>query len=227
LILSISGNNAKVVLGADQDLAFLSTTTSEPLTQGFDLNSPAGAGQFRSVRIYSTYLDSSTMKNFLWAQIQNAKSNPGDGIYDSGLAGHPNSALGIAFFQDPHGEATILIRPTRIGDLNLDGAVTISDFIDLASHFNGPGGWQEGDLNGDGSVTISDFIDLASNFNGTYAGEVFPISPQDQQALNAFAASVGASVPEPTTLLLLPLASLLSACRGRRRPLPQAWGRLK
>src|SRR4029453_1339914 len=157
---------------------FLSTTTSEPGTQGFDLATPAGAGQFRSVRVYSTYLDPAQMKDFLWAQIQNTKTNPGDGIYDSGLSAHPNSALGIAFFQDPSGQATILIRPTRIGDLNLDGAVTISDFIDLASHFNGTGGWQEGDLNGDGTVSISDFIDLASNFNSTYAGDILPISSQ-------------------------------------------------
>ncbi|HEV8291175.1 MAG TPA: PEP-CTERM sorting domain-containing protein, partial [Tepidisphaeraceae bacterium] len=28
--------------------------------------------------------------------------------------------------------------------------------------------WQEGDLNYDGSVTISDFVDLAANFNSSY-----------------------------------------------------------
>jgi hypothetical protein len=57
--------------------------------------------------------------------------------------------------------------------LNLDGEVTISDFIDLASKFNQPGDltWQEGDLNYDGHVTISDFIDLAANFNSSYAPE--------------------------------------------------------
>ena len=44
---------------------------------------------------------------------------------------------------------------------------TISDFIDLASHFGASSAtWQMGDVNYDGSVTISDFIDLASNFNG-------------------------------------------------------------
>src|SRR5205085_751716 len=47
-----------------------------------------------------------------------------------------------------------------------DRTVSISDFIDLASHFNQPATkWSEGDLNYDGQVTISDFIDLAANFN--------------------------------------------------------------
>jgi len=93
--------------------------------------------------------------------------------------------------------------------------VTISDFIDLASHFNGSGGWQEGDLNYDGVVTISDFIDLASNFNTSYSGEVFPISAEDQQTLSNFAASIGASVPEPGTLGVI--GALAFGLLGRRR----------
>jgi hypothetical protein len=49
-------------------------------------------------------------------------------------------------------------------------------------------------------VTISDFIDLASNFNTSYAGEVWPISPEDQQTLSNFAAAHGAAVPEPSAI---------------------------
>jgi len=94
--------------------------------------------------------------------------------------------------------------------------VTISDFIDLASNFNSEGTWQEGDMNYDGRITISDFIDLASNFGGAYSGEAVPISVQDQQALSAFAASIGTSVPEPAALLL-PLAFGFLA-RRRRAP---------
>jgi len=84
--------------------------------------------------------------------------------------------------------AASLARLTRIGDLNLDGAVTISDFIDLASNFNKAGTWQEGDLNYDGFVTISDFIDLASNFNQSVSGEAMPISESDAAMLAQFAA---------------------------------------
>ena len=102
----------------------------------------------------------------------------------------------------------ITIRPTRIGDLDLDGAVTISDFIDLASNFNtvGTATWQEGDLNYDHNVTISDFIDLASNFGATYAGEMLPVSDSDRQMLEAFAASHGVAVPEPGTFVVVLVA---------------------
>lgn len=103
----------------------------------------------------------------------------------------------------------VLIRYTRIGDLNLDGTVTISDFIDLAAHFNQTNAtWQMGDVNYDGSVTISDFIDLASNFNQSVSGEAMPIGDEDRAMLDSFAA---ANVPEPGLLAILPLAFL----RGR------------
>jgi hypothetical protein len=114
-----------------------------------------------------------------------------DGIFDTGRGLHASSGIGLALVNDAHGDPNVFIRLTRIGDVNLDGSVTISDFIDLASHFNGAGTWQEGDLNYDGQVTISDFIDLASNFGGSYSGEAFPISPQDQQTLSTFAAAHG------------------------------------
>jgi len=148
----------------------------------------------------------------LEALIKNAKVNALDGIYDSSLSSHPNSALGVAELIDADGLHYILMRPTRIGDLNLDGQVTIADFLGLASHLNQPGGWQEGDMNGDGQVTIVDFLNLAANFRTSYSGEAFPIAPLDQQILNSFAESV----PEPssTMLSLLPLLSLL---RRRRR----------
>jgi len=130
---------------------------------------------------------------------------------------HANSGIGLALVNDAHGDASIFIRLTRIGDLNLDGQVSISDFIDLAAHFNGPGTWQEGDLNYDGQVTISDFIDLASNFNTSYAGEVFPISPEHQQALSSFAAANGVTVPEPTAIVSLILVGPLFARRRQRK----------
>jgi len=90
---------------------------------------------------------------------------------------------------DSDGGQYILIRPTRLGDVNLDGSVTIADFIDLASHFNGPGTWQEGDVNGDGQVSIGDFIDLASNFNTSYSGLSWAIAPQEKAMLAEFASS--------------------------------------
>src|SRR5882672_9373188 len=111
------------------------------------------------------------------------------------------------------------MRPTRIGDLNLDGSVTIADFIDLASHFNASGPnvtWQEGDLNYDNAVTIADFIDLASNFGTTYFGSIMTISPSDLAMLSDFAqAHSGTPVPEPALISLAAACALTIPRRNR------------
>jgi T5SS/PEP-CTERM-associated repeat protein len=116
----------------------------------------------------------------------------------------------------------VLIRYTRIGDLNLDGTVSISDFIDLASNFNHIGGatWQMGDVNYDGSVTISDFIDLASNFGQSVSGEAVVVSDAGAAVLAAFGSENGASaVPDPACLLILPAVAILTSLRRRKLPL--------
>jgi hypothetical protein len=205
--LSVSGAASSIVLGADQDLKDASVAFANAGVQTLNLNSPAGAGAFRALNVYAA--DLAAAKSSLWAAVANAIANPGDGIIDSGLAAHPGSAIGIAIIGDH-----VQVRPTRIGDVNLDGEVTISDFIDLASNFNGAGTWQEGDLNYDGVISISDFIDLASNFNTSYAGEVWPISAEDRATLDAFAA---ANVPEPGALGLIALAGLTLARIVRRK----------
>jgi T5SS/PEP-CTERM-associated repeat protein len=218
LIVRVSGSS--MTLGADQELMGLNVEFGNLGTQSFNLATPATPGAFRAVRVYPA--DLAGTKTALYAAMRNANAvgvpDPADGIFDSGLAAHASSKLGIAQLTDVHGDGYLLIRPTRIGDLNLDGQVSISDFIDLASNFNGVNKtWQEGDLNYDGSVTISDFIDLASNFNSSYSGELFPISAGDQQALASFASSIGVAVPEPTSLAFLGLGTSLLATRRRRR----------
>jgi len=203
------GGTSKVTLGADQDLQSLSLDPSNYPDQALDLNSPTDAAAFRSLRIYQL-----AIKQTLYQAIADGVLHPNTVVFDSGLASHPNSALGIALISDLNGSQYVLVRPTRIGDLNLDGIVTIADFIDLASHFGSSGPditWQEGDLNYDNAVTISDFIDLASNFGSSYSGTTFPISPEDQKLLSDFAAAHGASVPEPSALLLIAPTLLLFA----------------
>src|SRR5439155_25424952 len=174
----------------DQDLRELTIGYGGVGAQSVDLNGHA-------LNIYSPSLGAA--KTSLWGTIRNVAASPLDGINDSTLASHTNARVGLAILPDAHGDSRLLIRPTRIGDLNLDGIVTIADFIDLASNFNllGTATWQEGDVNGDGDVSIADFIDLASNFNTSYAGDVLPISASDQQTLSNFAASLGAAVPGP------------------------------
>jgi parallel beta-helix repeat protein len=100
--------------------------------------------------------------------------------------------------------STIVIQPALIGDLNLDGQVSISDFIDLAANFNASGIWANGDLNYDDVTTISDFIDLASHFNQIYspptsapafaaASEVFVAAPAAAESIVASLASTTAT----------------------------------
>jgi hypothetical protein len=108
----------------------------------------------------------------------------------------------------------VFLRSTRIGDLNLDGRVSIADFITLAAHFNqsGTAMWDEGDLNYDRSVTIADFIDLASNFNTSYSGESWGVSAGEELMLANFAAGV----PEPGVAVGLS-AVLVGMGRRKRR----------
>ncbi len=215
---SIVGNPANaqsgIILRASQNLKELTVAYTDAGTQTFDLASGPNIAELFTVTVYSSNLDAAKIN--LWNAIKNSNA-PGatdrfDGIIDSGL--HPNSGVGVAILG-----GQIYIRSTRIGDLNLDGNVSIADFIDLAVHFNqsGPGiTWQEGDINYDGSVSIADFIDLAANFNANYAGQSFPISPDDQQILSSFAASIGAtSVPEPS-MALLSLIGIAYSLRRRK-----------
>jgi hypothetical protein len=224
LALTVAGNvdnaNTTVKLGANQDLKELSVAIADGGTQTLDLASPAGAGQFRSVSVYAA--DLAGAKNSLYIAIANANkagaADPLDGIVDSGMHAGSNK-IGLAQSGDH-----ITIRSTRVGDLNLDGSVTISDFIDLASNFGSTGGvstWQEGDLNYDRNVTISDFIDLAANFGSSYSGNVV-VSAGDVQTLTSFASSigvdpsvVGSAVPEPGMLSLLAVGAM--GLMGRRR----------
>jgi T5SS/PEP-CTERM-associated repeat protein len=212
LDLIIGPSAARIILlNNNQVLHSLTLSTANPGRQSLDLNSNSAPGAFSSLDIYTP-----ASKSDLYAAIANANRagapDPQDGIFDSGLPSHPSSRIGIAKLTDIHGDTFLRIRPARIGDLNLDGVVSISDFIDLSSNFGASGPnvtWQEGDLNYDNAVTISDFLDLAANFGDSYSGQALPISPEDQSLLSAFA-SAHSSVPEPSTLLLLAATTLLS-----------------
>jgi MYXO-CTERM domain-containing protein len=211
--LTLSINGSKVLLGTNLSVKDLIVNHGTDGSQTLDLNSPTTAGSFRTVRVFSSNLDAA--KADLWDAIVNANSlnapDPLDGIIDSHL--HAGSRIGIARLSNQ-----ILIRPTKIGDVNLDGSVTISDFIDLASHFNqvGTATWQEGDLNYDRNVTIADFIDLAANFNSSYTGEAWPISAADANMLADFAEAHG--VPEPGLGVAMVGALGLLGRRRRHHP---------
>ena len=82
---------------------------------------------------------------------------------------------------------------TLYGDTNLDGTVNGTDLNNVLSNYNQTGmTWSQGDFNYDGTVNGTDLNTVLSNYN---------------QHL-----SVGAAVPEPSTLWLAAagLAALLA-----------------
>ncbi|HEV8378220.1 MAG TPA: PQQ-dependent sugar dehydrogenase [Tepidisphaeraceae bacterium] len=205
-----------LILDADQDLRFLSSHFDDAGIESIDLHSPPGS--FRSVRLY--FFNFSSTYSTLASAIAHAITNPGDGIYDSRISGFSNMRIGIAQMADAHGDQHLFMRPTMIGDLNLDGSVSIADFIELASHFNQTSArWQDGDVNYDNTVSIADFLDLAANFNTSYAGEIFPIDPAEQKLLDEFYA---ANVPEPASLFALFVGAVILFHRFAGRALGRA-----
>ena len=112
-------------------------------------------------------------------------------------------ALGIGTFAGSSvGGTDVLLRYTLLGDANLDGVVTTSDFAALASDFNTAGSWSGGDFNNDGVVNALDFNAIATNFGGS-----IPI---------ASAPALGSLVPEPASVGALALSSALFLTRRRR-----------
>ncbi len=103
------------------------------------------------------------------------------------------------------------LRNTWIGDTNLDGEFSSTDFVEvltLGKYEDGlplNAGWEEGDWNGDGDFDTSDFV-VALTDGG------FEIGPQE----------VVAAVPEPTSFVLVGcvvlLWSVLPRCGRRPRP---------
>jgi autotransporter-associated beta strand protein len=130
-----------------------------------------------------------------------------------------------------------LVAYTHYGDANLDGAVTIADFTQLATYFGASSAtWDMGDFDYDGSVGISDFGLMRSAFASTYASGGGPFAarsggspgkPLAASSGGAFQASGGGgpapmddgSVPEPGTLVLLAGGGLTACIAGllRRR----------
>jgi hypothetical protein len=69
------------------------------------------------------------------------------------------------FFDFPVDDSTVLLRLTRYGDANLDGAVNLSDFNRLAGSFGNSGtAWSRGDFNFDSRSNLADFNLLAAQF---------------------------------------------------------------
>jgi autotransporter-associated beta strand protein len=116
----------------------------------------------------------------------------------------------------------IEVKYTLLGDADLDGSVTGSDFTALVGNLGKSGRvWDQGDFDYDGSVTGSDFTDLVGNLGKSASGAAVEIPAADFVAIDAFAAANGlmADVPEPASAGLLLVAGVGMLARRRRNRL--------
>lgn len=130
-------------------------------TNSFRINYAAGADPIPSIRSYL----SSGYAGGTWS---------GTGIVTS--AGDSTHALGFGDSADgvvPGLAAnTILIRFTRVGDVNLDGVVGFADLITVARNYGKTGrNWDQGDVNYDGAVGFDDLLAVARNYGAAAALE--------------------------------------------------------
>jgi hypothetical protein len=89
-----------------------------------------------------------------------------------------------------------------MGDADLDGAVTNTDYVIWRKHLNSPGGWRDGDFSGNGTVDMADFNIWRANFGVTSPG--------------SGTAMAGATVPEPQTCALLAMVTVAIVTRRVR-----------
>ncbi|MDB5327245.1 MAG: hemolysin-type calcium-binding repeat family protein autotransporter domain protein [Phycisphaerales bacterium] len=114
-----------------------------------------------------------------------------------------------------NGADTVTIMYTLAGDADLNGTVDFNDFLVLQNNFGTAGTrFDQGNFNYDGQTDFNDFLALQNNFGQSVTGEPVAVTRAQVAAMTAFANSDASLVPEPTTLTVLGLGSLLM---GRRR----------
>jgi hypothetical protein len=158
----------------------------------------------------------------------------GPGITSSMVAAHTNQMtiavdfagnIGLTFtdgaatwfgqtISSTNASTDLLVMPTLIGDLNMDGAVNSLDYFALTPNLGkSEMTWGSGDLNGDGDVNALDYFALTPNLGQTVAD----LSPAFGGAGgNPGAPAIVSATPEPASLTLLGLGGVLLIGRRRR-----------
>ena len=175
------------------------------------------------------------VRNLILVGAQHA--NAGPGIVSSAAQSDARLAVGYARAADlfqGHGGTflgqsvdpdAILVRTTLAGDADLDGWVDFNDLVALAQNYNTrvadntDSWWTHGDVTYDGVVDFNDLVKLAQNYNTALTPA--PI-PGASAAFDADLARAFASVPEPSQMVLLLIAT--AAWAGRRRSGDQRGG---
>jgi hypothetical protein len=109
----------------------------------------------------------------------NGAATPVRGVITSLAAeNNPNGNTGIGWANSSDGTGvnttpnSIELKYTLVGDVNLDGAVNITDVNALVPHYNSSGAWTGGDFNYDGLVNITDVNALVPNYNTSLGSQV-------------------------------------------------------
>lgn len=105
----------------------------------------------------------------------NGNTWTGSGITSSYAIDDPSDyAVGYATYSDGISglglsSGQVLVRPTRVGDADLNGTTQLNDYNLLAANYNHTGtDWAQGDFNYDGTTGLADYNVLASNFNDSF-----------------------------------------------------------
>ena len=121
-------------------------------------------------------------------------------------------------------DGDVLVKYTFVGDADLSGTITSSDYTLIDNGFNSQGGpsplagWRNGDFNYDGSINGDDYtlIDNAFNTQGSVSYAADSAGPAEMVASDTD--QVAIAVPEPGAVTLL---ALMSGGLLRRRIRPQ------
>ena len=172
----------------------------------------------------------------------NGGNYQGNGITSSSAAADTKKAVGYAqpsevtlgaghtFLGQVVDDSSVLIRYTFNGDANLDGTVGFTDLVAVAQHYgqtlndavNSPATftnstWTHGDFNYDGVVGFPDLESVAQNYGGVLPAAIPGATPR----FNADVAAAFASVPEPSSALLILGVAGLSLSRRVRSKRPR------